>query len=472
MIELREYQKKGIKQTYEHFKLGNKKICLWLATGGGKSFTMCRIIQDALTKDLNVVVIVRRRQLILQMSQNLDKWDIEHGVFMAGHYRYFPQRKVQVCSVDTIRARDKFPFSDDNTLVLIDEAHDCKSKTYQKVFDQYSGKYILGVTATPFTDMSMFDAIVNPITARDLMMDGFLVPDKVFIPKEIIMTHGIKKTSNGDFNNRELFAAASTNKIMGDLVSSWRQYANGRRTILFAVNVDHSKMICKRFNEAGIPAIHCDANSPQGERNEAINKLKSGEISVLCNVNIFSTGVDIPEIECIQYARPTESLIFWIQSVGRGLRPSAGKTDCIIIDNAGNALRHGSVYTERTATTDKPSSKSIKEKTEIDIRECEKCGYVYDPNEQKECPECGHKKAIKREYKYVDGELQEMKLTDEQIEAIKVNGFVSDYAKLDWVAKSKNLKENFIYYKLRDKYGVDFCRRHGKRVRFPEWMLK
>lgn len=456
-FSLRYYQSEGIEQVYQRIREGHRKIIFHLATGGGKSHTFSSIVNDMVEAGKYVVICVKRRELIKQASRNLDKWGITHGVYMSGHRRFRPNELVQICSIDTLDARGLYPHADKNPLILIDESHDARQsgRKYVRFFDSYPSSIIIGFTATPYGDNSLFDVIVNPIEMFELLEKGFLVPVKIFTPNKIDVSK-VKIKKNGEYDEKELFKAASTSEIIGDFVRDWKFYSQGRPTVLFAVNIEHSKMIAQAFRDAGIRAEHADAKTPSHRRESLIKQLENGQLDVLCNVNIFSTGVDAPAISCIQVCRPTQSVIWYLQAIGRGLRPSpeTGKIDCLIIDNAGNTFRFGSPYKTREAHIDKPKKRDPNEE-DITIRECKSCHYVFDTKE-KICPNCGHvNPPVDRSIKHKDGELVEFNLSPLEQQQMEKGLIVADCYKLRHVARLRGFKRDWIYYTLKTKYGVD-----------------
>lgn len=454
---LREYQGDGIEQTYNAFREGHKRVIYWLATGGGKSRTFSSVVHDTVMLGTPVVIAVKRRSLISQASANLDEWKIPHGVYMSKHRRFRPQELVQVCSIDTIHARNLYPHNDKVPLVIIDESHDVTptGTKYTNFFDAYPNSHFIGFTATPFGDNTLWDAIVHPIEAHELRDQGFLTDVKMFVPNVIDVTN-VKIKRNGDYDEKELLKASSDSKIIGDFVRDWKLYSQWRPTVLFAVNVEHSKIITKAFNDEGISAVHADATTKSHERVRLIDNFVRGKIQILCSVNIFSTGLDIPSIGAIQICRPTQSLIWHLQGIGRGLRPSpaTGKENCIIIDNAGNLLRHGSPYRVNQAHIGKREKRDPDEE-DITIRRCKKCNYVFEAKER-QCPECGHTNPpVERKIKHEDGKLIEYNMTEEERNALDKKSIMNDTYKLKNVAIMKGFKKNWIYYSLKKKYGID-----------------
>lgn len=468
-LNLRPYQQKGKEQLYQLLSNGIRRILFVLATGGGKTTCFSDLAREIGEYGGQVVIIMRRRELVKQTSKVFDNFGIEHGVYMAGHPRYVPARNVQICSVDTLDAREQYPHDGNpNAIILVDESHDINTSTkkYSKILNKYKDNIIVGYTATPYADNSMFHAVVNPITPIELLELGNLVPVRPFCPN-LIDVQGVGVSRTGDFNEDELFALCSKSEIIGNVVNDWKKYGAGKRTVLFAVNVEHSKILCEAFNKEGINAIHCDASTKSIDRDRAIRMLKEREIQILSSVNIFSTGTDIPEIECISFARPTKSLIYYLQAIGRGLRPSENKKECLLIDNAGNFLRFGSPFKNREIklTKEKHCKKDSRDES---LRTCKQCFYVFEVKDQT-CPSCGYKNPpVVRTIAQKEGELVEFHLSDEEVEAIQKRNFKSDFYKLIWIAKSRIFKneKSFIRreelarhwtdMKLMEKYGKEY----------------
>jgi len=347
----------------------------------------------------------------------------------------------------------------------VDECHDVRGSgaKYPKLFEVYDKSYIVGFTATPYADNSFFQKIVCPIEGYELRDQGFLVPERTYIPSSIDVSQ--VKSSGGDYNKKQLFEASSGSQIIGDIVKSWKTHAEGRATLLFAVNVEHSKMIRDKFLAEGISAVHLDANDSLDARKKALNKLSQGLIKIITNCDVMSTGVDIPMVSCIQLARPTRSVIWHIQSIGRGLRPFPGKKDCIIIDNAGNTLRHGSIYMPRIATIEK-------RKKRLDplpmMRTCAKCYFIFTTLGP--CPQCGFADKKVRNIDYVEGDLIHHQVSEEEI---RKTHFLNRYKTLRKAARfgKKKWIPSYEYQQLKKEFGVDICKKFSNLVSFPGHLL-
>ena len=463
-VTLREYQQQAIDEIYDHFNNGNNRILLYMIMGAGKTNTACKMIYDCMNAGIKVSFIVKRRELIKQTSKVFTSWGISHGVNMANHYMYSPKKLVQLSSVDTLRARKLFPDSD---IIFIDECQDSNSDTYEEIKEYYKDKKVIGMSGTPFRDNSYFQAIVNPITAPELVSAGVLTPEKVYAPSTIDTSK--ISISAGEFNLKQL--AIESSKITGDLITHWKKYGQNRPTILFAVSVEHSKNIVSQFLSEGIAAEHADASTSSEDRSRIAKNLKEGKTQIVSNVDIFSVGFDLPEISCVVLARPTMSLVWHLQATARGMRACQGKSDCIVLDHSGNYLRHGFVLVHRKATLEKKDKQS--KSTPSNIRQCEKCFYIYEKSVDT-CPNCGFQSPIQeRNINYdTDGELVELKMSEEELEKIAEKEFLSHFYKTEWVRKSRRLHNDFAYIQTAKKFGKEKCLKFGEKIRMPKWIAE
>lgn len=467
---LRPYQVLGKELIYDAFRRGKKRLLYWMQTGGGKSLQFTDIIGDLHNNHVPVVLVMRRRALVAQASAHLDGWGVPHGIHMATHRRYRPQELVQVCSIDTLDARKMYPHSDkSNVVVIVDECHDDnpKASKYVKLHLKYPNAHFIGFTATPFGNNSHYEEIICPISASELRDQGYLVPERTYVPHQINLS-GVKIV-RGEFEERAAFEAASNSQIVGDFVRDWKMYAQGRRTFIYGINIEHSRIICDSYNAAGIRTVHLDANSPESTRTNALKRLDRHEIDAISSVNLLSTGVDLPSVSCIQLARPTLSLIWHYQAIGRGLRPApwVNKEDCMIIDNAGNTLRHGPVYYPREVTIGESVKNKDKEK-EVLFKRCDNCGFIM-ATKITTCPQCNAiNEKTERYIRMVDGELVEYSMTPEEREMMNKKLVLGDLWKLYNVARMRGYKKDWIYNALRMKYGRPTIEKYDNELKEQE----
>lgn len=403
-ITPRPYQVNGIFKLREKIVFDKKKrIILMCPTGGGKGLIMAMIANMALKKGSKLLTILYGSDLILQTDENYKRYyDIESQVIMSDH-KSNPSDSI-IASISTLHRR-KLPDAD---FLIIDECHQSNSPTYKKIFEHYNDKIIIGFSATPFNHLDNFEDCVVLASVQELIDLGYLVKPRHFKPKRATINTKDLTIVRGEWQDDDLEREAM--KITGDIIGEWLDRAKDRPTVMFCVNVNHSIELSQAFNNANIPAMHIDGETPTEIRQDAINKLKSGEIKVITNVNVFSTGIDVPSISCVGLARPTHSEILYVQQVGRGLRPAPNKTDCIIIDYADNYSRHDLVTIDRqpVLTPKNKTKKSKDDVKEIKVWLCPMCFYT-NPHSAVNCEACQTPKPVKeKEVKASGGELEEI----------------------------------------------------------------
>lgn len=445
-INLRPYQIKSIAALDDAFRKGNRNVILWAMTGAGKTTISAWMIQRSVKYNHPVMFVVRGRELVKNISDTLDRYGIDHSVNMAGHWRYDSRKIVQLASIDTLKSKKNYPFLDKTPLIFLDESH----KNYDDIFEKYKNAFIIGMTATPFTDNSNYHSYVNVIEGYELRDQGFLVPEKIYCP-HIINVSGVKMRA-GDFDKKQLHSVVTQSAIVGNIVQDYIELGQNRPTICFATSVEHSLQLKQAFCDAGIPAIHCDASSSDEERKGARADIESGKIKILCNVDIYSTGFDCPIISCIILARPTFSLTWNMQALGRGLRPYPGKKDCIILDNAGNVFRNGTPYRVREISLEKPQKRKSKA-YETKVTTCMKCYFVYDPTQSDSCPECGEERDKKeRRVNHIDGKLIEFEESPSELAKRRRSMIVQKYYELEWARKKNKLRHDWSFIQLFKSY--------------------
>lgn len=337
-MNLRPYQQKLVDSVESHFRTNNS-IMMQLSTGGGKSYTAGSIIKNVVDNGGRAMILAHRIEIIKQLHNSLIKLGVPAGVISPG-YPKTPNLPVQVGSVQTYNRRDDWKCD----LLCYDEAHHSPSKTYVDIRDRHIDAKYLGITATPYRLNGrgfgdMFETITCGPSTLQLEQDLHLCPADAY--SNPLDPNSLRQigTLAGDYDEGMLAEFMESGNITADIVEEWKERALGKRTIVFAVNVKHSKSIAERFNKAGIKAVHLDADSK--DRDMIIRQFLLGNIKVLCNVAIATEGTDIPGIECVIVARPTKSLSLWLQMTGRGSRTVDGKLFYILLDFANNILEHG-----------------------------------------------------------------------------------------------------------------------------------
>lgn len=456
---LRDYQKKAIDEIRGHFAAGRKRGILHLDTGAGKTVIFSHMLKESLHRKKRSIMAVRGRMLVEQASQRLLREETDHGVYMAAHWRYRPNRYVQIASIDTLRARALFPPAD---FIVVDECDQSNSKSFLNFLNAYPNAYILGVTATPYDKgglSHLADFVVKPITFQGLVDQGYLVAPKYFAPENYDFSK--IKISKGDYSTPELNDFMNRSVLIGDLVENWRALGQNRSALCFAVTVEHSKQIAAQFVSAGIPAAHCDADTPEHIRTQCIERLRSGEIKILSNVGLFCRGVDLPFLDCIILARPTKSLNLYCQQMGRGTRPFPNKKDFLVLDHAGNIMRHGFIETDRDAVI-----QPEKNKKSNDLPRIFTCEHCYAVIAQFPCTQCGKEpspEAVRKRLIEIEpGVLKEIakQKAFQNIRPIQVQ---MEIARLKDIQISRNYKPGWVYHQLKNKFGDRIANEYFKR---------
>jgi len=379
------------------------------------------MIKSAEAKGKRCMFWAHRKELIDQCSGRLDQFEISHGVIQAKHPRTNPERQVQVASVFTLPNRDHFHAD----LVIIDECHRSTSPVYQNTLEKYPNAVVIGLTATPYRSDGrglgeLYDDLCEVTTTQKLIDDGFLVEPTVYGAATLDLSK-VALNSKGEYRDDQLADAVKPTIFRGDIINNWISHVQRATntedpaecracTIVFAVNVEQSKIIAQQFVDAGIPAAHLD-HSMTNERDQILADLRSGKLSVVVNVGILTEGFDIPHLECVVIVRPTRSRSLYKQMIGRLLRPSDMKRFAYVMDHANCTRLHGFVNDPETYSLASREKRPRKGSAEIALKECNGCRAIL-PMSTRECPECGYR-FPEKSYANTDEEL--IKLSRENI---------------------------------------------------------
>jgi DNA repair protein RadD len=352
-----------------------------------------------------------------------------------------PDAWVLVASVDMFRTRE-VPRAD---LIVVDEAHHVKAKSYMAVINARPKAQVIGLTATPerLDGEALGDVFKHLHTiaeALELIADGHLLKSVVYgIPREKAraLVKGVGK-SGKDYSSRKLEGRMKKSPLMADIVKERQRLAAGKPTIVYACTRAHGREIAARFKRAKVATAYLDAETPASEREALLGpkgKLASGAIEVVVNVGVLTEGFDCPPVSCIVVARPTKSLVLWRQMCGRGARPMKGKR-YIVLDHAGNIWRHG--------FPDDPIEWSLDgrdggEKRDAPWKCCAECAAMI-PAGALECPECGAElSASERDLAEQQEKLERLRRSEAEKAAIekRIHAFaVKAGAPPEWLARA------------------------------------
>jgi len=423
MTNLRPYQIDCINNTraiLARLAPHERRVVVQMATGAGKTYTAAELISSAELKGKRTLFVCDTLELVQQALLAFDNYGLSVGVMQAQHARTNPQKLTQVCSQATLSGWLKSNRFDNYQVDLIihDEAH-CQFKVRESLSEKYPNAPVLGLTATPFAKGmgDFYNAIVSAVSMQRLIDDGYLSDYAVYAPSQPSMKG--TTLSGGDYK-ASAAAEKYDNALVADIVQTWLKHGKGRRTLMFACNVAHSKHLVAEFVAAGVNAIHVDGypDEPDAveDRFQKINRYRNGEIEILSSVALTTKGFDAPETSCLIVARPTKSLSLHWQILGRVLRTAENKTDAIVLDHAGNTLRHGfptDITSFELDDSSKPEIKADKrEKGERLPVPCTSCSYMKPPGVHA-CPNCQFAPEKEHGVVNVDGELVEVKAKPE-----------------------------------------------------------
>ena len=414
-------------------------------------------MSDVRSKGKRSLMVVRGKELVQQTARRLAEQGVETNIYQGDNTRE-TGAAISIASIQTLYSRKKIP---DFDLLVIDECHNSRGASYEWLFENSADKKILSVTATPYHKKGMrhcADVIVYPIGITELQSLGYLVKGRYFAVQKPDLK-GIKKIGD-DYDQRQL-GAHMESQLNGDAVKEWRRRADGRPTIIFAVSVSHSYAVCKLFNEAGIITRHVDAKTSDADRAEIFGLLKSGDINAVCNVGVLTTGVDIPEVSCLQVMRPTMSKALWHQMLGRATRISTGKNNFIVLDHSNNTMKHGMIEDEAEGNLDPLPKRKKKGQAAMTVHECPVCMAMFHAWP---CPDCGEgKKSSARKLKTnEDVDLQELTAITREREIIK---------EIIGQARALGHQKGRCWYKLVEALGKDRGQQVYNQLVIPmEWV--
>ncbi len=395
---LRDYQLRAIERVRDAYRAGHRSVLLSMPVGTGKTRTAADIVRGAVAKGTQTLWLAHRRELVEQASDVFTEHGLTHGLVWPGE-KPSENELLLVGTVQTFGARlGRGTFNPKHVrLIVADEAHHASSRTWAALLAAYPNARVLGLSATPTrTDGRglgrVFEHLVTAITTREAIEQGYLVRPRYFAPSTPDLSR--VKTVAGDYDEGELEALLNTPEMVGDVVEHYARHAADRQGLVFASGVHHSKALSLAFMEAGFSAAHLDGQTPVDERRDILASYRRGETQVICNVGVMTEGTDLPSTGAVVLVRPTQSPIYHIQTIGRGLRLADGKRDAIILDHSANVLSLGPVegpaYEQwrldwGTAKDRAPLSRPKKDTKQL---VCEACDALFSSS--RVCPECGH----------------------------------------------------------------------------------
>ncbi|MBU1436817.1 MAG: DEAD/DEAH box helicase, partial [Gammaproteobacteria bacterium] len=358
MYQLRDYQQQTVQAVLHYFRRQAEPAVVVLPTGAGKSLVIAELARLAKGR---VLVLAHVKELVEQNHTKYQQYGLTASIYAAGLGRKETADQVVFASIQSV-ARNLDAFSASFSLLVIDECHRVPqddNSSYRQVIShlqqQNPGIKILGLTATPFRlglgfiyqyhsrglvrseEPRFFRFCIFELPIRYLLDQGFLTPAKVLdAPLLSYDFSGLKPTAAGYFREDELAQVInSAKRVTPQIIEQVQHYAKARHGVMiFAATSAHAREVLSYLPEGEAALIL--ATTPAAERHQLLTAFKAQKLKYLVNVAVLTTGFDAPHVDLIAILRPTESVSLYQQIVGRGLRLAPGKTDCLVLDYAGN----------------------------------------------------------------------------------------------------------------------------------------
>lgn len=478
MIILRDYQKIFYNKIINALKTNNK-VCAALATGGGKSVIIGKLASDLPGRTL---VLTHRVEILQQNSE----WLKDGAVLTSKENTLKLSSKVVIAMVQTLYSRIEgfgIDYIGQFDNIILDEIH---IDIFEKVFVRYKYKKLIGFTGTPvlnkkkyfelngleyvepLTLSETFEVLVCGPTTRQLIELGYLVRDHniVLDLPDFDKLRESERQPDG-YTTKSLNDVYTNSASFNILRKAYAEHCNGKKTLIFNASNKISKFVYDRFKKLGLNVKIYDTsgnssiNSKTGKkytREEIVEWFKSERNAILVNTNVFTTGFNVTDVECVIVNRATKSLSLWIQMVGRGSRTTDRifKDHFTVIDLGQNIYTHGIWSADRNWHDyfESPGPKLKQVNDMLDTWTCNNCGYI-NMKTDLNCISCG--------LSYKDANPVEIKKKKMKEGDLRVLGdlppprgnFIVEYAKArnEDTAFAYNLAERkiielFQYYKV------------------------
>lgn len=406
MFKLRDYQQETIDKVYQSIKSGHRSIMVQSPPRTGKTVLMADIARRATAKGNRVLFMVHRQEIVQQVVKTFRADGVNMNL-----------AKIGMVQTITRHVEDLDP----PQIIFVDEAHHALATTYQRVLKAFPKAYKLLFTATPyrlngagFTDIA--DDLITGKPVSWLIDHHFLAPVEYYAPSQID-TSKLRTKRAGDYSVDSIQEAMKP-KIYGNAVKHYLKLAAGKQAIAYTYNVDSAIKLAQAFNNQGITARSVAGSTPKEVRRKIIEDYRAGKIKIVTNAELFTEGLDLPNVDCVIMLRPTQSLSLYLQFAMRSMNPREGKT-AIIIDHVGNVERFGLPTDDREWTLEgrekgKTSSSGATIKS---VTVCQTC-FASFYRTGGTCPYCGAALGEEKKLEVVD-DAELKKVTRSRLAIVK-----------------------------------------------------
>lgn len=323
MYQLFDYQQKLVDGARKALAEGHQGVLIVSPPGSGKSIVIAEIARLATKNGKQILFTVNRKELVSQIKNSF----IKQGVNL---------NNCTIMTVGKVANRlEKIPKPD---LIIIDEAHHTRAKSYEKIINYFKDVPLLGFTATPwrmngkgFNDL--YSSLVEGPQV-EWLIEHHRLADYTYVSRILGKKDLLKVSSTSDYTNRSMNQYIKSMNF-GNMIKTYEEFAKDRKTIVYAPSIESAKLIVRKFKENGFNAVKVDSKTHKTEREEILNNFKIGKTKIIVNVDLISEGFDVPDCSCVIMLRPTKSLVLYLQQAMRCMRYQPHKK-AIIIDHVGN----------------------------------------------------------------------------------------------------------------------------------------
>ena len=487
MMEVRRYQQEALAAVDDYLRQESGHPIVVIPTGGGKSHIMAEIIRQYVGQwpDTKVMNAVHSQELVEQNRDKLaESYDGEIATYSAGLGAKELHANIVFAGIQSVFRAPNLGHYD---LLFIDEAHrvsQSENSMYQqliaRLLDINPKLRVIGFTATPYRmgtgaiygKNRLFENVAYEASIARLIEEGYLSKLVAIGGKRKIDTSKLEASKGGDYTQAELSLVAKdvsvTRAACDEIAHVGIQHGEPRKGwVIFCVNKAHAQMVQDYLGQDhGVRAEIITDETPKELRKEYLTQFKNQKLRCLINVNILTEGFDAPHVDLIAMLRPTKSVGLYYQMVGRGLRIAEGKTECLVLDFAGNVSEHGCIDNLVT-----PTARQKTKKGEAPARECPDCRTMM-PVQQRDCA-CGFSWPVEEQQINHNGYSSDMPLLSSEVkpEWVKVDKVIYRHH------KSKRSNKNSImvsYHGGLRKYSEWVCVEHQgfPRVQAEKWWRK
>lgn len=450
MFQLRSYQKESIEQIEKSILNGHKSIIVQSPPRTGKTVIMSDIARRATAKGNRILFVVHRKEIVDQVVKTFKANDVDMNLATVGMVQTITRH---VSTLET------------PSIIFVDESHHALSKTYRRILDAFPVAIKLLFTATPirlsgegFTDIA--DDLIIGKSIQWLIDNHFLAPLDYYAPNQL-NNEDLKVKRNGEFDEKSIEEAFKP-KVYGNAVATFKKLSIDKQAIAYTYNVASAERLANQFNADGITAKAVSGHTPKDERDQIISAYRNGKIKVITNSELFTEGLDLPNVDTVIMLRPTQSLSLYLQFAMRSMNPREGKR-ALIIDHVGNIDRFGPPTADREWTLEGQKKKSRQQSgPTLAITTCEQCFAVFERKNLTHCPYCGAELAKPKELEVVDDvKLEKVNLAKtlaaraKQVIQSNVAGKrpqdLNSYAELKEYARFHGYKSGWIFYQAKNR---------------------